>query len=389
MSLIDTQQRSDALYYRTGCIFASVDELKQELRSVFPLESNWVRVLDIRTNKTLIFDTLFERRWSNTVVQLSFPTYRHTESQLPGNNRTRTITYDLLLLPQNRIQVIARCHLSSCYEVFVTAWRTIVKKWPEANTPITLASPPTVIKNHQEFYINANARDLEAVLSVISGMNRAIRPRVEAIDSPGIYTLWKFERLHDFEPEHDFVFVAGEAFPPIDMMGGPDLNEIFSVMAFKVTEVAGPRCRVVADCLNRSFDLFFVTLLKEMSGAYPEMKDQIQLPASTDADLVDCWFGGVHEGEKMPNNLGLEISPEGNAESTELWERIPDKEWYREGLRLWHAGHTYKEIGIRIHRSEYRVRNVLSELRGKHGEEIVPTDKTLKAKGIKSTSRSE
>ena len=67
------------------------------------------------------------------------------------------------------------------------------------------------------------------------------------------------------------------------------------------------------------------------------------------------------------------------------WEKIPDHLWDRLAVRAWWQGHTYAEIarynigGVK----EARVRNRLTELRGEHGEEIVPYYQQLKAWGVR------
>lgn len=57
------------------------------------------------------------------------------------------------------------------------------------------------------------------------------------------------------------------------------------------------------------------------------------------------------------------------------WLRIPDHNWDREVLRLWHEGLTCPEIeGKTAVASAARIRNRLSELRKEFGEDLVPTD---------------
>jgi hypothetical protein len=75
----------------------------------------------------------------------------------------------------------------------------------------------------------------------------------------------------------------------------------------------------------------------------------------------------------MQNSL-IESTEKQKAES-KYWEMIEDHLWDRQALELWHRGYTCKEIFDQTHvASEDRIRNRLTELRNKYGEEVVPTD---------------
>jgi hypothetical protein len=56
----------------------------------------------------------------------------------------------------------------------------------------------------------------------------------------------------------------------------------------------------------------------------------------------------------------------------ELWKKIPDVGYNRLMLRMWHAGSSAREIGLRINRNHKTVSNNLSALRQIYGDEIVP-----------------
>ena len=64
------------------------------------------------------------------------------------------------------------------------------------------------------------------------------------------------------------------------------------------------------------------------------------------------------------------------------WEKIPDKSWHREALRLWWGGMTAGEIASKIPNVEEKtVRNQLSILRKTYGEDIVPHKSTIRKSG--------
>jgi hypothetical protein len=56
------------------------------------------------------------------------------------------------------------------------------------------------------------------------------------------------------------------------------------------------------------------------------------------------------------------------------WEEVEDHYFDRTIVELWWGGNTNSEIGKKIHREPRTVTNILSRLRGKYKEEIVPTD---------------
>ena len=76
----------------------------------------------------------------------------------------------------------------------------------------------------------------------------------------------------------------------------------------------------------------------------------------------------------LKDKLLPQIKKERDA-SGELWERIPNKKWYRKALKLWHENLTAKIIASRLGISEGRIYNLFSNLRKKYGDEIVPRHK--------------
>ena len=71
-----------------------------------------------------------------------------------------------------------------------------------------------------------------------------------------------------------------------------------------------------------------------------------------------------------------EVNKEGErSENEHPWDKIPEKNWDREAVRLWWEGLSGKEIALIVGCSKERVHNRLCELRKIHDENIVPTDK--------------
>jgi hypothetical protein len=64
--------------------------------------------------------------------------------------------------------------------------------------------------------------------------------------------------------------------------------------------------------------------------------------------------------------------PPGAMAAGDPWALIPDHLWDRRALRLWWAGLTCVEIGVRISQAPKTVRNRLTQLRKQHGIQVVP-----------------
>jgi hypothetical protein len=64
--------------------------------------------------------------------------------------------------------------------------------------------------------------------------------------------------------------------------------------------------------------------------------------------------------------------PPGAMAAGDPWALIPDHLWDRQALRLWWAGLTCVEIGVRISQAPKTVRNRLTQLRKQHGTAVVP-----------------
>jgi hypothetical protein len=69
----------------------------------------------------------------------------------------------------------------------------------------------------------------------------------------------------------------------------------------------------------------------------------------------------------VPDELSLKSS-------SHPWEQIEDNGVDREILKLWHKGLTNKEISGRLAIAPRSATNIISMLRGKYGEKIVPTN---------------
>lgn len=65
------------------------------------------------------------------------------------------------------------------------------------------------------------------------------------------------------------------------------------------------------------------------------------------------------------------------------WEKIEDKNWDREVVKLWWNGLSVPEICRKTHlASEERIRNRISELRSEYGKEVIPYDRERRRKMV-------
>ena len=73
------------------------------------------------------------------------------------------------------------------------------------------------------------------------------------------------------------------------------------------------------------------------------------------------------------------------------WEAVPDVGWNRRAVELWHAGYTAAEIAQRVGRdlTPKTISNVLSNLRGIYGTEVVPERRSNPRPGRKSSRNRE
>jgi hypothetical protein len=92
--------------------------------------------------------------------------------------------------------------------------------------------------------------------------------------------------------------------------------------------------------------------------------------------------------QNQPVDPSSSESPDGA--SDEPWEQIDDEGWNRLAVRLWWQGLNNQSIANQITRehnleglSSKTVRNRISKLRRKYGEDVVPLDTTLRAMNLK------
>ena len=72
----------------------------------------------------------------------------------------------------------------------------------------------------------------------------------------------------------------------------------------------------------------------------------------------------------------------------EPWEKIPDHYWDQVAVKMWHHGHTNREIGNRVSVDPRTVTNRLCALRKLHGTEIVPFNDQRRNLNIEKTQKS-
>jgi len=105
-------------------------------------------------------------------------------------------------------------------------------------------------------------------------------------------------------------------------------------------------------------------------------------PARTRVDLTNNRVGNetqAAQGSAPTQDAAPSSEPQAaQGDDVPSWERIPEHAWDRQALKLWWEGFTSPEIGLQVNVTGDRVRNRLSELRKKHGNEIVPTDEERK-----------
>lgn len=89
---------------------------------------------------------------------------------------------------------------------------------------------------------------------------------------------------------------------------------------------------------------------------------------------------------RLQNELLLERQTEKNEvsrqeptreEHADPWDCIPEHGWDRRAVELLHRGDSMTEIAEELHISPARIRNRLSELRNRHGTDVVPYRETI------------
>ncbi len=76
----------------------------------------------------------------------------------------------------------------------------------------------------------------------------------------------------------------------------------------------------------------------------------------------------------------MQIQAQGQVPEVEKWMSIPDVGTYREIVRLWHAGNSYKQIGARLSLSPKTIQNKVDLLRKQYGVDIAPLRRAKTAK---------
>ena len=91
------------------------------------------------------------------------------------------------------------------------------------------------------------------------------------------------------------------------------------------------------------------------------------------------WWDDLNAPDKGP------AQAEHAEDAPKPWEIIPDVGWHRKAVELWHAGYTAREIARMIDRglAPKTILNVVSNLRGIYGTEVVPERRAKSRPGRK------
>ena len=106
-------------------------------------------------------------------------------------------------------------------------------------------------------------------------------------------------------------------------------------------------------------------------------------------DTENTWALGLMKslGEEIIENFGDKSRVE-KLTTQFAWEKIQDKNWDREVVKLWWTGLSVPEIWRKTYvASEERIRNRISELRNEYGKEIIPYDRERRKMIIEQINR--
>ena len=103
-----------------------------------------------------------------------------------------------------------------------------------------------------------------------------------------------------------------------------------------------------------------------------EIVGGLKIEINTAKNHATIIYSYINELVTKMKTEGLEIKEVDNSTGGEIWEKIPDKGWDRMALKLWLKGHTASEIAQRVHVSNRRVTNRITELRKIYGTDNIP-----------------
>lgn len=150
--------------------------------------------------------------------------------------------------------------------------------------------------------------------------------------------------------------------------------------------------RRFAGALQRHLDQLGVTVQQHdliLSAENPKQASQ-DLPTAQLHDASQNMRAGPLRNERQNQPVDPSSSESPDGASDEPWEQIDDEGWNRLAVRLWWEGLNNQSIANQITRehnleglSSKTVRNRISKLRRKYGEDIVPLDTTLRKMNLK------